>query len=692
MTAETKTKDELIAEAWDRWRKEDFTWAGLAKKPWRGWVVCGDGLVREAETGAIYGQPAPSETAPAVGREANLQDFWRTDPKTGLWRNDAEMLLAEELVFEPYEQLLSDIGRLRDGTQSELETYECRSPTYHIVHLPLIYSDGTPTRKARWPQAKIDAPAHAHARLRVAGITDSDQARFTGPDRCARFDGGVWPSFDISRFSTLPTRGEKTGATEGPESDSKLFISASFDWAVFLGDALFKNAAFHHTTKFQHAQFQSVARFSGAQFHGKADFRFTQFHFGGSFDATQFHDEADFHFSAFHSVAWFQATQFYGRVQFASSNFYKYTVFTGANFYSLAEFFKAEFHDQVQFDSAEFLKVSKFFSTQFHATANFGKTKFQDSAHFDSSKFFGDANFAEAQFQGRAQFNNTKFQKDSNFWGTQFYAKMGFTAAEFEQIAAFETISWPQAARDWHAAFNLVVFRSTLDITGSEFRSFAAFDGAILERGIQIDETSEAKAKGTFLAELEAAKKAARPGKHASEVAKKAARDVGLKQLERGCRVLKLAMEKASNKTSEQMLYRFELQARRAQRDLPILEAQFSDLYALTSDYGASMLRPLIALLVVVLCFGAVYTCMGNTPEAITVYARFESALTFSASRVFPFGAFDGVSTAWIKDFTTHNGGHATFALRLLATLESLLAIALAFLFGLAVRRRFQIS
>lgn len=50
-----KTKGELITEGWDRWRRADFTWAGLATKEWQGWVVSDDGFVREAERGAVYG-------------------------------------------------------------------------------------------------------------------------------------------------------------------------------------------------------------------------------------------------------------------------------------------------------------------------------------------------------------------------------------------------------------------------------------------------------------------------------------------------------------------------------------------------------------------------------------------------------------------------------------------------------------
>ena len=52
--ADAPTRDELLAKAWARWREADFTWDGLAKKPWRGWVVNGSGYLVEADTGRRY--------------------------------------------------------------------------------------------------------------------------------------------------------------------------------------------------------------------------------------------------------------------------------------------------------------------------------------------------------------------------------------------------------------------------------------------------------------------------------------------------------------------------------------------------------------------------------------------------------------------------------------------------------------
>jgi hypothetical protein len=272
---------------------------------------------------------------------------------------------------------------------------------------------------------------------------------------------------------------------------------------------------------------------------------------------------------------------------------------------------------------------------------------------------------------------------------------MDFTAAVFQRLASFEGISWPAAAGHWHGAFNQALFHGTLNITESGLKAFAAFDGATLERGLQIDEVDEAAAKRTFRAERAAAIKAA------DETFDRNAR---LRQLERGCRVLKLAMEKASNKSREQLFYRFELQARRAQTGLPLGEKTFSGLYALASDYGASMWRPLLALAFLIALFAGVFWAFAAVLDPFVApqllagpwNAQLWSALDFSWANVFkPLQALGEASTkdgSMMRLMLTEAGDGYAFGVRALATLQSLLAIVLAFLFALAVRRRFQIN
>ncbi len=255
--------------------------------------------------------------------------------------------------------------------------------------------------------------------------------------------------------------------------------------------------------------------------------------------------------------------------------------------------------------------------------------------------------------------------------------------------------------------------------------SFAAFDGARLDGGLHIDDPDERTAGGTFNAERKAAISASRTDGEVFEREENARREeqrrgkfvqvsqgeirnhvrsqreARLRELERGCRVLKLAFERAANKSREQMLYRFELRARRAQRNLPPGEALFSDLYALASDYGASMARPFVALALLIVLFGAIFLgwgyargFVGADAEALNLAAS--QAFDLSWANVFkPLSALNGEATdqgTLTHELLNDPTPWVSAAVRAVATLQSLLAIVLAFLFALAVRRRFQIS
>ena len=273
---------------------------------------------------------------------------------------------------------------------------------------------------------------------------------------------------------------------------------------------------------------------------------------------------------------------------------------------------------------------------------------------------------------------------------------MDFTAALFESLASFERIEWPEKAVHWHGAFDQALFRGTPVFTGAGFKSFAAFDGATLERGVFLDDVSESEAAATFRAER----------KQAIELGKsEKALNQRLGELERGCRVLKQAMEQASNKSREQMFYRFELMARRAQRGLPFGEKTFSYLYALASDYGASMWRPFAALAALIVAFAGVYWGFAAALDPFVPAqllagdwaAQMWSALDFSWANVFkPLSALSSDAVAkdgsMMKLLLTQGGDGYAFGVRMIATLQSILAIVLAFLFALAVRRRFQIT
>ncbi|KAF0177360.1 MAG: hypothetical protein FD124_426 [Alphaproteobacteria bacterium] len=651
--ADMKLREERDAEWWAAWRKEDFSWDGLADKPWEGWTVTADGFAVQTDTGRRYGAPKQHGGAvKAEGRATTLQDYWRVVPATGRLRSDAEM--GEELV--------------RAENQ----------PIYHRAHLPLTYEDGAQTGKASWPDYALDALANprlmAAEETAWSGLT-LDRRKVVGADGRAQFQGGVWlcgAFLSLGNGSPLSLRYEFAALVRHAQFDNATFSGHTcFDNAIFSGDAFFDSATFTGDAFFNGAVFSKDARFKHVAFSGDARFDSATFSGGSSFDGATFSENARFNGAAFSQAARFDSAIFSGRAYFNSATFSKLAVFYGAAFSGEALFFAATFEEETL--------------------------------------------FGNCLFGGLARFNFARFR-----------GRMEFTASVFEKLATFEALSWPEDVRDWHSAFNQALFKSTLGMSGSGFRSFAAFDGATLERGVQIDDADERKADAAFWSERRAAldsttldgevfrlretearmkkdKDAAKPVSR-SEIAAhvREARETRLKQLERGCRVLKQSMEKASNKSREQLLYRYELQARRAQRNLPFGEKTFSYLYAAASDYGASMWRPFAALAFLIAVFAGVFfgwslslgqIGAGDT-QIETVTAAWQ-ALDLSWANVFkPLSALTSEASGegTLGDRLLIDRPGIAFAVRAVATLQSLLAIVLAFLFALAVRRRFQIS
>ena len=202
--AEAPDKEKLIADAWQRWREADFTWEGLAKWRWVGWLIISEGnreYAVEIETGRKYGEPKQSADRPTtagISRPASLQDYWRADTSSGLLRTDAEM--GPELVSTS------------------------RQPTYHAAHLPIKYEHGTSTLK--------DGDTDGQ---KAAALNQLVLQRLKVPDAEARFDGGVWLS--------APDLGSDKSEFGPIVYNNAIFTGyTSFSYATFTGAASFGSA------------------------------------------------------------------------------------------------------------------------------------------------------------------------------------------------------------------------------------------------------------------------------------------------------------------------------------------------------------------------------------------------------------------------------------------------------------------
>jgi hypothetical protein len=237
------------AKWWDAWRAADYSWEGLAKKPWAGFSVFRVGeqeIAAETESREIYRVESPSarrmaamqldvagklvdrlevetrpeEFVPAGAealREATLQGYWRADPQTGRLRSDTELIDAGELIVAE--------GR----------------PAYHIAHLPLTHADGAATGKAACAKDALD-PLLA-ARLAAAGATTWEGAHYdrtlTSPDRRAQLNGCVLLTFDRQALS--PRNSKRLSLT----CKNAFFLwGCSCSGTAFWGDTTFGRATF----------------------------------------------------------------------------------------------------------------------------------------------------------------------------------------------------------------------------------------------------------------------------------------------------------------------------------------------------------------------------------------------------------------------------------------------------------------
>ncbi|MBL8531418.1 MAG: pentapeptide repeat-containing protein [Hyphomonadaceae bacterium] len=635
-TAQLGSEDD---DPYASWRAADFSWEGLTKKEWIGWRVLDDGRLAQVNT------LTPHERATA--RRATLQDYWR----------DEENDLIEG-----------------DGMR------------WARVHCPLAWRDGTPTPKAGWTAEEHAAfEALISAKLAAAGESGIWLSGETA-DLRAQLQGAVLlktPTLPEGSPNPLSARFDRAVFIESVSWVRGNFsIGVTFTSAMFCKNASFTNVTFTKDVSFASAVFLGGATFYDVVIKGDANFGSTNFARGARFDNAVIEGKADFSFTAFGGEAAFVSAKFNQNARFAFATFAGRAAFAAAHFHAIADWASARFRMEADFRDATFEKP----------------------AYFNSANFSGVLHMAGAIFRSPAGFREAKFG-----------GRMDFRAAVFEAAASFESIAWPTLAGDWHGAFQQARFRAAPSFAGSRFKALAAFAGAALENGLAIDDEGEAAASRTFVQERRAAiAAAARDAQdwaaeeidknggrmNRSLIAKKrfAARETRLKQLESGCRVLKQAMAQASNKPYENMLYRFELQARRAQRDTPLWEKTLSHLYGLASNYGASMTRPFLALGVLLVVFAAHFYALGVihglVGESITRDAW--QAWDFSFANVFrPLSSLSG------SDFERGTLAHRlltidtpgwTSAVRALSTLQSLLAIVLAFLFALAVRRRFQIN
>jgi hypothetical protein len=657
-------------ELWKRmWDVVDFSWQALEDA---GWQRAND--ANDAQKLKRWKAPPNFPNGGVVLGEgdrayiqATLMDYWRWFPNED-WTADQGFAGG---------RLLSDTELIKHGL-----LVEPRGRLFHAIHGHNEVRE--PLRKAiviRLELARSGANAIlTGVNVRNLGSTFSDFAKTRKPRR---------PIFVSAELADLHG------------------IDASY--MSFGEDTSFYRSKFGVGTRFWYADFGDKVNFSESIFGDFAIFFEAQFGSRVSFERTVFGRAAEFAFTNFTNRAWFS----------------KATLGDDASFDSV-DFGNSAFFNEVSFGNRTRLNEAVFGSG-----ASFNSSEFGDETDFTRASFEGYASFESVDFGGRVHLDETTFKgldlSHATFSGIVSAKQMTcagcfrMRAAEVASYADFSDAVWPEKLEDQHAAFEGCRFRDVANFKTKDFSAFAMFDGAVFANNLLLTEpvTGQPTPDQLFDLALQAAKDAAERDESAScDLAKQhrewkanekrkpddepqdptpdeRGEDARYGALAGGLRTLRRAMAAQGDIDREQRFYRYELKARAQRPSEPKAAKIAASIYRRVSDYGASIGRPIIMLMFSLVFFGVIYSWIGWKLGIQVEGSKLSQAFSLSLNNSFrPFSALSA------KDFDegtlgrlllTHSDG-IKLLLQGIAILQSLTALLLLFLFGLALRRRFRIS
>ncbi len=370
-------------------------------------------------------------------------------------------------------------------------------------------------------------------------------------------------------------------------------------------------------------------------------------------------------------------------------------------------------HDEGDTDLHINARQMVFLSNQYFDQAIFGSpVNFRDAqfsggdADFNGAQFSsGDAIFRRAQFRGghayfdgaqflgkTISFKNTTFDKAAYFNHCLFPLGRGsegaFHAARFQGLADFSGVPGPSQsikdnsdARTGHFPYNAFADAFFVDklILPTLGEDAVDEDFKVARTAIKADIQDQGK------------RNTSAPDIHRAYI-----------ELERGCNTLKKHMEDIGKRDRALLYGRFELIARQHNPQTAWLVRSFSYLYGLCSNYGSSLTRPLGALLFLNLIFALIYgvnaECLGigGTPGLPPSEMIF-GPISFSAAHIFrPLAVWSRAlytdTDIWLIAYRDALSPGGWLTIRLLASAQSFMAITLIFLFGLGLKRKFQIG
>lgn len=316
--------------------------------------------------------------------------------------------------------------------------------------------------------------------------------------------------------------------------------------------------------------------------------------------------------------------------------FREYVSFTNAEFSESATFYKSVFCKDVSFNGA------KFASERYRRSAIFTDVFIFGNAQFEDTKFFGFAHFNNAEISGNTHFISTKFCQDSYFQKTIFSGNGVFKSAKFSKGADFLAAEFkgPVSFAD-----------ATFETRAPRFMD-AKLPEAVTWRRIRLPPVPDDLDKATD--DMEAYER------------------------------LKLLMGDQNKHYDEHKFLRMELQCREVVNKRRPLQVLASCLFRRVSDYGWSLGRPLLIMLVLWALGAVAIYLIEQYAEAGSCLSAWQAA-ALSFSNLF---AFLGFGLHIMRDEIMG----LTWRSELVAGIQIFCGPILLFLLGLALRNRFRLG
>jgi uncharacterized protein YjbI with pentapeptide repeats len=378
----------------------------------------------------------------------------------------------------------------------------------------------------------------------------------------------------------------------------------------------------------------------------------------------------------------FKHAQFGKEANFVGAEFGEYANFIGAKFEYSPRFCDARFGDQADFGGAQFSQNAIFTKVQFGDYVCFDGAQFGDATRFDQAKFGNDASFKGTQFSN-TNFEFTEFGKSAAFTGRNWAS---LTNQYSECSDKFEVIkAWAEERGLSPETFNSISFAGAkftdrVDFSGRKFEGHTSFlrttfDKAPLFHNCKLHQ--DTTFDGAIFPD---------PSADPTE------NDIAA----RAYHTLKLAFSQHQATHDEQRFFRLEM-AEEARREPQYARHLLFRLYSFFSDYGFSVSRPFVWLVVIPLLVTVpIYGWLADfTPCFLwqtECQIRFD-LLQFSLIQALPLPGLDKWSDSLRQRlFPMASGAWQGIMLTGILILHKALSLLAVLLMGLALRNLFKMK